>query len=246
MAPLRARTGRDKPPAGVNDATKGLARARIGPPPGRRVTRRKNFAGAPHDDRVVPGARNGNAAAEFTFHRGARPRAAVGRGQRDTVVADHHKGAGHHPGTVECGGHTRSRARPRRAIGRAEDHAARAGRDKGPIGEALLNTDLQGAKDLDDYARRLASVPLAYHPGEKWIYSNSIDVVGLIVQQVSGKPFGEFLSERLFDPLGMTDTGFPLTPEQRPRVVGECLRRETLRRRPLPQRRPALRQRPLR
>ncbi len=67
---------------------------------------------------------------------------------------------------------------------------------------------MDGAKDLDDYVNRLSSVPLAYHPGEKWIYSNSITVLGLIVQKVSGKPFGEFLRERLFDPLGMNDTGF--------------------------------------
>ena len=81
-----------------------------------------------------------------------------------------------------------------------------AGND--PVGEALAKANLNEAKDLDDYVHRLASVPLAYHPGEKWIYSQSITVLGLIVQKVSGKPFGEFLRERLFGPLGMKDTGF--------------------------------------
>jgi CubicO group peptidase (beta-lactamase class C family) len=94
-------------------------------------------------------------------------------------------------------------------------HTAGFGRrGEGPAGEALLTANLQEATDLDDYARRLASAPLAYHPGEQWIYSNSIDVLGLIVQRVSGKPFGEFLSERLFEPLGMIDTGFYVPAEK--------------------------------
>lgn len=100
---------------------------------------------------------------------------------------------------------------PKRAITVADlmrHTAGFGGRGNDPIGLALAKANLGEAKDLDDYANRLAAVPLAYHLGEKWIYSNSIDVLGLIVQKVSGKPFGEFLRERLFDPLGMTDTGF--------------------------------------
>ena len=72
----------------------------------------------------------------------------------------------------------------------------------------MQKADLGGAKDLQDYVGRLATVPLAYHPGEQWIYSNSIDVLGLVIQKASGQPFEEFLEERLFEPLGMTDTGF--------------------------------------
>jgi len=100
---------------------------------------------------------------------------------------------------------------PKRAITVADlmRHTAGLGRlGNDPVGKALLKADLSGAKDLDEFVDCLASVPLAYHPGAKWIYSNSIDVLGLIIQKVSGKPFGEFLSERLFVPLGMTDTGF--------------------------------------
>jgi len=100
---------------------------------------------------------------------------------------------------------------PKRAITVADlmRHTAGFGRrGNRPVGKALLKANLREAKDLDDYVDRLAAIPLAYHPGEQWIYSNSIDVLGLIIQNVSGQPFGEFLRERLFDPLGMTDTDF--------------------------------------
>ncbi|MCA8988484.1 MAG: beta-lactamase family protein [Planctomycetaceae bacterium] len=88
-----------------------------------------------------------------------------------------------------------------------------------PVGKLLNEADLSNATDLNDYAKRLAGVPLAYHPGEQWIYSNSIDVLGLVVQNVSGKPLGEFLQERLLGPLMMTDTAFYVPLEKRNRFA---------------------------
>ena len=111
---------------------------------------------------------------------------------------------------------------PRRDITVADlmRHTAGFGRrGEDPVGKAITAAKLNEATDLEDYARRLASVPLAYHPGEKWIYSNSIDVLGLIVQKVSGKPFGEFLQTRLFDPLGMNDAAFFVAEEKRDRFA---------------------------
>ena len=88
-------------------------------------------------------------------------------------------------------------------------HTAGFGRrGNGPVGELLGKANLNDAKGLEDYCQRLAEVPLAYHPGEAWIYSNSISVLGLVIQEASGQPFGEFLQEQLFDPLEMKDTGF--------------------------------------
>ena len=59
-----------------------------------------------------------------------------------------------------------------------------------------------------------ADVPLAFHPGTAWRYGLSIDVLGYIVQVVSGQPFDEFLKERIFTPLGMIDTDFWVPPEK--------------------------------
>jgi CubicO group peptidase (beta-lactamase class C family) len=59
-----------------------------------------------------------------------------------------------------------------------------------------------------------ADVPLAFHPGTAWRYGISIDLLGYIVQVVSGQPFDEFLKERIFGPLGMVDTGFWVPPEK--------------------------------
>jgi len=72
----------------------------------------------------------------------------------------------------------------------------------------LLAPSLQGMID------RLATLPLLYQPGEKWVYSVSVDIQGYLVEKLSGKSFPEFLEERLFTPLGMKDTAF-LVPEEK-------------------------------
>lgn len=61
---------------------------------------------------------------------------------------------------------------------------------------------------LEEYSRALASQPLLFHPGEKYQYGTSIDVLGRYIEAVSGKPLDLFLRERLFQPLGMNDTDF--------------------------------------
>ena len=58
------------------------------------------------------------------------------------------------------------------------------------------------------FADRLAELPLVYEPGTKWSYSVGLDVIGRVIEVVSGKPFDVFLQESLFGPLGMTSTGF--------------------------------------
>ncbi|HLW64055.1 MAG TPA: serine hydrolase [Gemmataceae bacterium] len=55
--------------------------------------------------------------------------------------------------------------------------------------------------------------PLDFKPGEKWSYSNTgYDLLGLIIEKITGKPYGDFLKERIFDPLGMHDTGIDSRP----------------------------------
>ncbi|WP_011300764.1 serine hydrolase domain-containing protein [Cupriavidus necator] len=61
---------------------------------------------------------------------------------------------------------------------------------------------------LDEMIDKLAGLPLEFSPGEAWNYSVSTDVLGYLVGKVSGIPFDTFLKERIFEPLGMVDTGF--------------------------------------
>lgn len=64
------------------------------------------------------------------------------------------------------------------------------------------------ASSLDDMAKRLAGLPLAFDPGSDWNYGISIDVLGLAIQRASGMPLEKFLEERIFKPLDMRDSGF--------------------------------------
>jgi CubicO group peptidase (beta-lactamase class C family) len=79
----------------------------------------------------------------------------------------------------------------------------------------------QPTDTLATYIPRLGAIPLDYQPGTMWRYSGlaGFDVLSRIVEVASGQPFDEFLRQRLFDPLGMKDTGFPLTGPKAARVV---------------------------
>ncbi|MYA72528.1 beta-lactamase family protein [Candidatus Poribacteria bacterium] len=72
---------------------------------------------------------------------------------------------------------------------------------------------------LADMVKKLGNIPLVHEPNEKWTYSVSTDVLGYLVEVVSGMPFEEFLQKRLFEPLGMVDTGFSVPPEKRDRLA---------------------------
>lgn len=61
---------------------------------------------------------------------------------------------------------------------------------------------------IQDSVKRLAALPLLFNPGEKWEYGLSLDVLGRLVEVVSGKPLDEFFRTRIFEPLGMKDTYF--------------------------------------
>ncbi|WP_445269966.1 serine hydrolase domain-containing protein [Streptomyces sp. DSM 41634] len=64
------------------------------------------------------------------------------------------------------------------------------------------------AVEPDEWMRRLGTLPLMHQPGERWLYNVSDDVLGVLVARVTGQTFEAFLRERIFDPLGMKDTGF--------------------------------------
>ena len=60
----------------------------------------------------------------------------------------------------------------------------------------------------DELMRRLGSLPLLHQPGERWLYHTGSDVLGVLIARASGQPLETFLRERIFEPLGMKDTGF--------------------------------------
>jgi CubicO group peptidase (beta-lactamase class C family) len=72
---------------------------------------------------------------------------------------------------------------------------------------------------IGDSVKKLAKLPLHHNPGEKFTYSEGLDVLGYFIEVVSGMPFDEFLKKRIFEPLGMTDTYFYLPEAKASRLV---------------------------
>ncbi len=80
-------------------------------------------------------------------------------------------------------------------------------------------TDRQAAGGLQGMVDKLAQIPLEFSPGTAWNYSVSIDVLGYLVEKLSGMRFGEFLRTRLFEPLGMRDTAFSVPEDKTDRFA---------------------------
>ena len=72
---------------------------------------------------------------------------------------------------------------------------------------------------LKDMVVKLADIPLRQQPGSAWHYSVAVDVQGYLVEVLAGKPFDTVLKERIFEPLGMKDTGFWIKPDDEPRTA---------------------------
>ncbi|PAU86492.1 serine hydrolase [Pseudomonas sp. WN033] len=79
----------------------------------------------------------------------------------------------------------------------------------------LFSTD----QTLAEMVAKVAALPLRQQPGTLWHYSISVDIQARIVEVVTGQPYAEFLAERIFQPLGMHETAYQVTPEQAPRLV---------------------------
>ncbi len=89
----------------------------------------------------------------------------------------------------------------------------------GAIFEQGLTPDLPTPMpEPDEWMRRLGTLPLMHQPGERWQYQISNDLLGVLVARVTGQSFEAFLRERIFDPLGMKDTGFHVPAEKLDRL----------------------------
>ena len=73
-----------------------------------------------------------------------------------------------------------------------------------PVDKLYMASNPLSAPSLDEFIARLARLPLVYQPGEEWLYSVAVDVQGYLVEKLSGKPFPDFVRERLFKPFQTT------------------------------------------
>ncbi|MFP6792893.1 MAG: serine hydrolase domain-containing protein, partial [Pseudomonadales bacterium] len=88
-----------------------------------------------------------------------------------------------------------------------------------------VGVNRDAGETIESFAEKLSTVPLRYDPGTQWCYSLATDVCGCLVEFISGVPFGQFLQERIFDPLGMTDTFFVVPEEKLGRLAANYGRR---------------------
>jgi CubicO group peptidase (beta-lactamase class C family) len=92
-----------------------------------------------------------------------------------------------------------------------------------PLHQALIEARLPlsewpFAGTNDEFMKRLGRFPLAHQPGERWLYHMGAEILGVLIARVTGKSLGAFLRERIFEPLGMTDTGFRVPEAQLDRL----------------------------
>jgi CubicO group peptidase (beta-lactamase class C family) len=93
---------------------------------------------------------------------------------------------------------------------------------EGMVKKAYVDAHLfAGDIDNAEFAERIAKLPLAYQPGTTWDYGHSVDILGRVIEVVSGKSLYQFEKERLLDPLGMRDTGFYVTDPAKKSLVAE-------------------------
>ena len=92
--------------------------------------------------------------------------------------------------------------------------------NQGPVGELYRRAQLERPMaTTEELVRRLAELPLAHEPGTQFEYSRATDVLGRVIEVVTGQNLDVFLRERILDPLGMKDTRFYLTEGEAPRLV---------------------------
>lgn len=81
------------------------------------------------------------------------------------------------------------------------------------LGKLVEETDATNKENtLSEMAKKLATVPLSFHPGEQWSYGISVDVQAYLVERISGQPFDQYVRENILDPLGMSSTRY-VVPE---------------------------------
>jgi CubicO group peptidase (beta-lactamase class C family) len=102
------------------------------------------------------------------------------------------------------------------------------GGDDSPVGRAYQAADPRGgfANTLAQVSQKLASVPLLYQPGTRWLYSDAVDIQAALAEKLSGVPFDRYLELHLFRPLGMSSTRYVISPTDadRPKLAAMYIR----------------------
>ena len=86
--------------------------------------------------------------------------------------------------------------------------------DSEPVDGMYWQADLLNSTDLDDFITRLSKLPLMFEPGTRYHYSVSFDILGAVIEKISGQPLDVFFKERIFDPLQMDDTFFAVPDDK--------------------------------
>jgi len=104
-------------------------------------------------------------------------------------------------------------------------HTAGIGYGGGLAAEAWAAEKIQGwyfahqEEPIRETVRRMAALPMVSHPGQRWVYGYSTDILGALIEEVSGQPLDKFLAQHVFDPLDMRDTHFYLPASKRNRLA---------------------------
>ena len=102
------------------------------------------------------------------------------------------------------------------------------GSDNPGVGPLFRRADpLNRNNTLSEMARRFATVPLWFHPGEKWEYGPSVDIQALLVERLSGQPFDRYLQDHVLGPLRMRETRYVVPPSDVPRFAAMYLRADS-------------------
>src|SRR3546814_10313990 len=99
--------------------------------------------------------------------------------------------------------------------------------ERTPVDAAYRKTkidDFDADYTMDGFIEGLAKIPLQFDPGAHWNYSMATDVLGAVIERIERKPFAAVLKERIFDPLGMADTGFRVRSEEHTSEIQSLMR----------------------
>ena len=88
-----------------------------------------------------------------------------------------------------------------------------------PVDKMYRDSAVLDSGNLQQMIDKLARIPLLYQPGDRWVYSVSVDIQGHLVEKLSGKTLGEFMRENIWQPLAMKDTGFHIAAEKAGRLA---------------------------